>query len=821
MADKRSKLVLVLFLVSAVVVLTLSLFTGFSLNTLVDSLEQSRNERLLAEAQSASLIVSASELEAINSNASLQSEKSVALQRRLNAFADLHNLTSIAYLRQLPSGQLQYLISNNVGAEEYNISTAPIEASEAAQRAWGGSLVVTPFDEVTQQTGSFMAYSPVFNAEGKVVAVAAVGVDDGVILDADSNIRNLTIILLLCIALVILAACANVLLQVRKEHELEEGMRVQKLMVVLSQKLASEQPFNNRVTDVLQTLGSYLNASRAYIVCDVNEDAASAIRHYWASVDEGASLNTRATSAMLETLRDALSQQHGARETTLFCSNVDQTQDSRYEKLRAAHIAAFIWAPLSVQGEIWGTLVLDFAKEQPHESDNDTQLIESAASDLVGAITRELYNEQREQALDHAIHAGEAKGEFLSNMSHEMRTPMNAIIGMTSIALSSISLERKDYCLEHIREASDRLLAIINDVLDMSSIEANTILLAHRPFDVREALADAISAYLPRMHGRNQHFSSEIDERVPTLLMGDKQRLMQVISNLLSNAVKFTPAEGTIALKVKQAGVGPEGHFLRFEVQDSGIGVNPAIRDTLFNSFSQAESGSNRKYGGTGLGLAISRRLVELMGGQIGMESDVNKGSRFFFTVVLAEGRYSEHGSEHKEATSTVVTDDAEDTSSPASAGADWPDDFVLEEVQTTAVPGSRAPNLSGYRILLAEDIDINREVVLALLEESGVTVDIATNGREAFEAVKDNPDAYDLVFMDLQMPEMDGMDATRRIRALVHPSAATLPIIAMTANVMQKDIDACLSAGMNDHIGKPISLMDVYRTLAMYLPEN
>lgn len=834
MADKRSKLVLGLFLISSVVVLALSIYTGLSLNSLVDSLEQSRSERLLAEAQAASLVVSAEELEAIQDAESLSSESAESLERRLDAFASLHNLTQVSFIRQLPSGELQYIISGTGAASEDatqtvtgaisqnasspDISSPPFATNEMLEQVLKGAIVVADITQSHTDAMSLMAYSPVFGADGRVIAVAAVGVDDAVTIQADSRIRDLTLMLLLCVIIVIVAACANVLLQVRKEHELEESVNVQKLMIRVSQALSSERPFDERVDKTLSILGNYLGASRAYIVNVSEQNASSALRQHWNGDGSNPEADKNDSVALCHMMRETFSSDSTDELIAVSCSNVEQSYKGRYSLLRETKARAFIWEPLCVKNEMWGVLALDFAKPQNEFAKKDIQLVESAASDLVGAITRELYSEQREQALDHAVQASEAKSSFLSNMSHEMRTPMNAIVGMTTIALGSSEVDRKDYCLDHIKDASAHLLTIINDVLDMSSMQSDELSLKSAPFDIQQAIDKIIGDHIHKINEHSLRLSLELDERIPPVLIGDKLRITKVVSNLLSNAIKFTPDEGYLGLRIQHVGVSQEGHTLRFVVEDSGIGMDPATRDGLFGSFEQAESGANRRYGGTGLGLAIARRLVELMGGEMRVDSTLNEGSTFSFTITLAEDGAVSPASNGG---NCLLADPVPQPAAVDTAGQDPSKLSAPQKLVALPTAPRVIPDLSDYRILLAEDIEINREVVLALLAESGIRIDITTNGVEAFEAIAAEPDGYDLVFMDLQMPEMDGLDATRKIRSISSQAIAGLPIIAMTANVLQEDIDACISAGMNDHVGKPISIEDVYEVLEKYLSKK
>jgi len=393
------------------------------------------------------------------------------------------------------------------------------------------------------------------------------------------------------------------------------------------------------------------------------------------------------------------------------------------------------------------------------------------------------------RAKERAEMASRAKGDFLSRMSHEMRTPMNAIIGMTTLAQTSSDLDRKNYCLSKIEEASIHLLGVINDILDMSKIEANKFELSSVAFEFEKALSKATSVVNFRAEEKHQTLSISLEDNIPRILIGDDQRLAQVMVNLLSNAVKFTPEHGSVELNAHL--LQEEDGFCTIQVQvtDTGIGVSEEAKARLFHSFEQADGSTTRKFGGTGLGLAISKNIVEMMGGKIWVESEVGNGSKFIFTVRLKRG-----GDE-----GVVQTDTSADTSVVSTE-----DDAVH--------------HLHGHRIILAEDVEINREIVVALLEPTGLLIDCAENGAIAFELFKANPESYHLIFMDLNMPEMDGYEATRLIRSLSSPWAKQVPIIAMTANVFREDIEKCIAAGMNDHLGKPLEFDEVIVKLQKYL---
>jgi len=388
-----------------------------------------------------------------------------------------------------------------------------------------------------------------------------------------------------------------------------------------------------------------------------------------------------------------------------------------------------------------------------------------------------------EVALNEAQAASRAKSRFLANMSHEIRTPMNAIIGMTGIAKNTGTIDRKDQCLNKIEKASNHLLGVINQILDMSKIEADKFELYFFSFKFKKMLADVISVLSFQIEEKKLVFQLNLDKNIPQFINSDELRLAQVITNLLINAVKFTPEGGKVTLSATQLGSAP--NILCVEVADTGIGISEEYKPYLFDAFGQAEAETTRKYGGTGLGLTISKRIIKMLGGKIWVESELGKGSAFIFTIPFEEANISEYDP-HAEAITP------------------------LQEIKHYCY--------KGQRVLVVEDVEINREIIVTVLQSAELEIECAENGVQAVQMFYDAPERYDLILMDLQMPQMDGVTATRCIRESNLTRSKSIPIIAMTANVFQEDIDMCLAAGMNGHLGKPLEFAQVLRKLGQYL---
>lgn len=374
-----------------------------------------------------------------------------------------------------------------------------------------------------------------------------------------------------------------------------------------------------------------------------------------------------------------------------------------------------------------------------------------------------------------------AKSDFLARMSHEMRTPMNAIIGMASIGKSTTSSSKKDNSFEMIENASTHLLEIVNDLLDMSSIDAGKFELISEEFCFNSMINQVISIIGVLAAEKKQIFKIDVNDEVPLRIISDEQRLKQVIINLLSNAVKFTPENGSIELSVRKKAQTNTSYVISFTVRDTGIGISAHQQERLFFPFEQVDVSYSRKFGGTGLGLTISKNIVEKMGGSILVESELGKGASFSFDIVAGIAAEEKHVSIKSEYTAPI--------------------DGIF----------------TGMQLLVVEDVEINREIISALLEETGIEISFAVNGAEAVDMYSSNPELYDVILMDIQMPVIDGYEATRLIRSSGLAGAKDIPIIAMTAHVFQEDVRHCISAGMNDHLGKPIDIDTVIEKLGKY----
>ncbi len=386
--------------------------------------------------------------------------------------------------------------------------------------------------------------------------------------------------------------------------------------------------------------------------------------------------------------------------------------------------------------------------------------------------TRELESEK-----ERAEYSEKVKEQFLANMSHEIRTPMNAILGMTRLLLEKEPRTDQLKYLNSIKHASDNLLVIINDILDLSKIEAGKINLESIPFDIRNEIKSVFETMKVNADDKNLELKTDIENTIPKTIIGDPYRLSQILLNLTGNAIKFTE-KGSVTIKTTAAMQG-EKVLLTFSVIDTGIGIAKDKLDYIFDMFTQETSSTTRKFGGTGLGLAICKKLIELQGGAISVDSEAGKGSVFSFTLPFAIGK------------------------------------DVVDENPKAEHKQQVVAKMKNLRILLAEDNEFNQMVAVDTLESAieGAQVTVAANGKIAVDMLKNN--TFDIVLMDIQMPEMDGHEATKTIRSSSDPRINSMPIIAMTASVIKAEVDKCFESGMNEFVGKPFSVDELLEKMS------
>ena len=906
----NDNLVVVLFCVAGLLVMAIAAYTSFFVYSLSSYFSDSVEYRMRFVSSSATRLVTAEELEELRVPEDMEKPLFLEVRSRLIAFGREANVLFVYFLRSDGEGMVQFIVDNDTGEDAVNLASEPIPMESAVAEAFTGRTMVTGLGNYSQgYEGLLSSFSPVLDKDGNIVALAGVDITDEQILDTRNRIIGLSIIILGSTAIVVFCGVLSASINRKRQTAFVMRLRQQELMSGLARSFIAAADTSTLITGALRMTGEFLEVDRMLIGIAEMDSPVSRAAYVWSRSE------TVFTSPQTEGLNDLITntfpRERPEHIPTICCNDVHE--DPRYRALDTVGVNAFIWAPLYVEGVYWAVLSIEEFKRRVW-TESDRQLVSTVSSVIAGAVERGLREKERDAARQAAEQASKAKSDFLANMSHEMRTPMNAIIGMTAIAKNSHELEKKEYCLNKIENASTHLLGVINDILDMSKIEANKFELSPIEFNFEKTLQKVVNVITFRVDEKRQNLSVHIDRNIPKILYGDDQRLSQVIANLLSNAVKFTPDGGSVRLDTRLEKKDGDVCVLRISVTDSGIGISAEQQNRLFSSFQQADTSTSRKFGGTGLGLAISKRIVEMMGGSFEIISELGKGASFIFTAQLQEaaGELEELPPVNWEHIRVLAVDDDPDIREyfgdiagrlgfgcdTAADGAealqkierggaydlyfvDWKmpgiDGIELsrriresggggrsvvimmsavdwntvetdakdagvhsflpkplfpsgiadcisrslgtaEQVSAARTEEDLTGHFEGKRILLAEDVDINREIVLALLEPTGLAIDCAENGKQAAELFTRSPGSYDLIFMDVQMPEMDGYEATRTIRASGASGAESVPIIAMTANVFREDIEQCLEAGMNGHVGKPLDLNEVMGVLRRYL---
>lgn len=440
--------------------------------------------------------------------------------------------------------------------------------------------------------------------------------------------------------------------------------------------------------------------------------------------------------------------------------------------------------------ERWLTMII---VPQGYEKDGELSTVLVANRDVTEEKEREIEQDKNlRNALAAAEHANKAKTAFLNNMSHDIRTPMNAIIGFTALATAHVGNTElvQDY-LKKIHTSSQHLLSLINDVLDMSRIESGSVRIEYTTVHLPDILHDLRTIIQGAVYSKKQDFYIDTEDMLHEDIITDRLRLTQVLLNIISNAVKFTPVGGMIHVGISEQPCGKEGYtMVIFRVKDNGIGMSPEFQEHIFDSFTREHTVTENGIGGTGLGMAITKNIVDMMGGRIQVESEIGKGTEFTVTLECEISRM---------------------TTKPESASEQG--ELPGNELQKPKAEDRRS--YAGKRVLLVEDNELNREIATAIMQEIGLDADTAEDGTDAVDIMSSAEGRkYDLIFMDIQMPKMDGYTATREIRTLNDPKCANIPIIAMTANAFEEDRKKAIKAGMNGHIAKPISVDGILENL-------
>ncbi len=575
----------------------------------------------------------------------------------------------------------------------------------------------------------------------------------------------------------------NVSERKRTEQDLKYRLEFEELITSISSRfvILPSAELDEGIVWALGALGEFFDVDRGQLFLISQDREHERTRHQWCAPG---------IPSHADRLRDVRRE-----DFPWFCQHIDRPEivsvasvldlpaaaAAERDSYHAEGIQALIAVPMVLRDTVLGYLSFVSVRREVQWSDDVVSLLKIVGEIIANALDRK-NAERLAKAKEAAESASEAKSLFLANMSHEIRTPMNAVIGMADLLLDAELPEQQRKHAAILKSSAEGLLQLIDDVLDFSKIEAGKLSLNAVDFALQEVVREAIEPLIPRATAKSIDVRLDVNVGFPTHLRGDPVRVRQVLINLVGNAIKFTE-EGFVEIRVDLEHFDAQGVRIRFSVHDSGIGIPVDVQQQLFNPFTQADSSTSRRFGGTGLGLVISQKLVDLMGGKIGMTSAEGSGSLFWFTIPFIPS-LSSLGAQEKAAAAPAQEAERRD---PAS-----------------------------FRLLLAEDNEVNRLVALSQLEALGYPVDAVENGFEALAALESQ--SYDLVLMDCQMPELDGYEATRRIRAQ-QASWRDLPVIAVTAHAMKGDREKCLAAGMNDYVSKPFRREELVAVLEEWLP--
>ena len=587
------------------------------------------------------------------------------------------------------------------------------------------------------------------------------------------------------------AAVTFALIKIRKQRKnnlarQEEALTLKKrrlhdeLITSITRSFGACEETGVLINNALMMTALYMGASRAFLACVNSETGVIFYEYQYSEPKQNIknlphkTVNFSAGNIFYDTFLAK-----GDAYLLYDCGNNDQRID---KKLMPAGLKSCIYVPVNLYGQFWGAMGIERYHSGPAWEESDAKTMILAASVIRTMLVKADAENALIKAREKAEAGGRAKTNFLSRISREIRAPLNEIIGMTNIARNSQDKNDVELCLTKVNEASMHMLRIINDVLDMTKIETGNFELSVEEFEFEKMLKHVTDMIEFKIHEKNQKLIVNFDPLLPFKIIADEQRLIQVLMNILSNASNFTGENGIVAFSVQVQNM-DKLCTVRFTVTDTGAGISEEVKNRLFMPFEEADESISLHSGGVGLGLVISKNIIELMGGKIWFESEPDKGSVFTAELPFKEGKLFREKAE------------------PAEKNEQY-----------------NLINLfAGKKILVAEDIEINREILHLMLEETRIGIDFAENGKSAIEMFEADPKKYDLILTDIHMPEIDGYEAVRRIRAS-GGRGKEIPIIAMTANVFKEDIAKCFAAGMNDHIGKPVEITELIKKLIKYL---
>ena len=723
-------------------------------------------------------------------------------------FRDNINLEYIYYVREEDDGTFTFGIDTD--PDDPGEFGSPVVYTDALREASLGRAAVDEKPYADKWGRFYSAFSPVFNSSGEVTAIVA----------ADFNAewydeqieRNRRTVIFACLLFMAISIVITIILTGQYSRQMKSIRSNLNDLADDMESLTNEYPVSGQVTghadfraDSIQELGKDISELRDTLrdyVTHSSTQANSMITAmasdyravYYVNLDEDEGVCWRSDPTASGQSDEGEHFRFHERFARYADAHVTESYregfmnfidpDNIRETLLTQPIIAYRYLAVSDGHEYYEMIRMAGVRRV---EDRDDHMVHAIGLGLT-VIDQEMRetlarNEALAEALELAESANNAKTAFLSNMSHEIRTPMNAIIGLDSIALRdpSISPQTRDE-LEKIGASAKHLLSLINDILDMSRIESGQIVLRQEEFSFAGMLDQINTMVTSQCADKGLDYECRVLSDMDDYYIGDDMKLKEVLINILSNAIKFTDAPGSVTLSVEKAASFGDQSALRFRIKDTGIGMDREYIPKIFDAFSQEDSSRKNKYGSTGLGMAITKNLVDMMNGTINVESEKGKGTVFTVVVTLKRSERMD-----------------------AAAG----------ERAAQAADADAGYTLAGRRVLIAEDMEINAEILMDILEMEEIEADHAENGRIAVDMFSaSEPGAYSAVLMDIRMPEMDGLEAAEAIRALDRPDAKTIPIIALTANAFDEDVQRSLQAGMNAHLTKPVEPEVLYRTL-------